>query len=58
MTELALAYLSLVGSLLIFCIGVNLIWGKKVSVANMLPSVLLAVLGRRICRGNFTADFA
>lgn len=44
MTELALAYLSLVGSLLIFCIGVNLIWGKKVSVANMLPSVLLAVL--------------
>lgn len=44
MTELALAYLSLVGSLLIFCIGVNLIWGKKVNVANMLPSVLLAVL--------------
>ena len=44
MTELALAYLSLVGSLLIFCIGVNLIWGKKVSVANMLPSVVLAVL--------------
>ena len=40
----AISYLSLVGSLLIFCVGVNLVWGKKVSVANMLPSVLLAVL--------------
>ena len=44
MTESAISYLSLVGSLLIFCVGVNLVWGKKVSVANMLPSVLLAVL--------------
>ena len=44
MTETAISYLSLVGSLLIFCVGVNLVWGKKVSVANMLPSVLLAVL--------------
>ncbi len=43
MTDLAIAYLSLIGSVLIFCIGVNLLWGKKVSVANMLPSVLLAV---------------
>lgn len=44
MTELALDYLSLVGSALIFCIGVNLIWGKKLSVANMLPAVILAVV--------------
>ncbi len=35
---------SLIGSVLIFCIGVNLVWGKKLSVANMLPSVLLAIL--------------
>lgn len=34
----------LIGSVLIFCIGVNLVWGKKLSVANMLPSVLLAIL--------------
>ena len=53
MTELALAYLSLVGSLLIFCIGVNLIWGKKVSVANMLPSVLLTVLAAYLPRGFY-----
>ena len=44
MTEAAIANLSLVGSILIFCVGVNLVWGKKVRVANMLPAVLLAVL--------------
>lgn len=43
MTPAALAYLSLIGSVLIFCIGVNLVWGKKLNVANMLPSVILAV---------------
>lgn len=44
MTELAIAYLSLIGSILIFCVGVNLVWGKTVRVANMLPSVVLAVV--------------
>lgn len=44
MTATALAYLSLVGSILIFCIGVNIIWGQKFNVANMLPAVLLAVV--------------
>ena len=42
-TELAAAYLSLIGSILIFCVGLNLVWGKKVRVANMLPAVVLAV---------------
>ena len=44
MTDLAITYLSLIGSILIFCVGVNLVWGKKVRVANMLPAVILAVL--------------
>ena len=44
MTELAIAYLSLVGAVLIFCVGVNLVWGKTLRVANMLPAVLFAVL--------------
>lgn len=44
MTETAIAYLSLIGAVLIFCVGVNLVWGKKVRVANMLPAVLFAVL--------------
>ena len=43
MTDTATAYLSLIGSVLIFCVGVNLVWGKRVRVANMLPSVLLAI---------------
>lgn len=44
MTELAIAYLSLIGSILIFCVGVNLIWGKTIRVANMLPAVVFAVI--------------
>ncbi len=44
MTPTAVAYLSLIGSVLIFCIGINLVWGKKLKVANMLPAVLLAIL--------------
>ena len=44
MTDLAITYLSLIGSILIFCVGINLVWGKMVRVANMLPAILLAVL--------------
>ena len=43
MTEGALFNLSLVGSVLIFCVGVNLVWGKRIRVANLLPSVVVAV---------------
>ncbi len=43
MTEAALDNLSLVGSVLIFCVGVNLVWGKMIKVANMLPAVVVAV---------------
>lgn len=44
MTEDALHNLSLVGSMLIFCVGVNLIWEKKFKVANMLPAIVVAVV--------------
>ena len=44
MTEAALGNLSYVGSVLIFCVGVDLVWGKKVKVANMLPAVVIAVI--------------
>ena len=43
MTEAASANLSLIGSVLIFCVGVNLVWGKKIKVANLLPSLVFAV---------------
>ena len=44
MTDMAISYLSLIGSILIFCVGLNLVWGKTIRVANMLPAVLLAVI--------------
>lgn len=44
MTETALASLSFVGSVLIFCVGVNLLFGKKVKVANYLPALVIAIL--------------
>ena len=43
MTEGALANLSLVGNVLIFCVGINLVFGKKVKVANLLPAIVIAV---------------
>lgn len=43
-TDAALSNLSLVGSVLVFCVGLNLVWGKKIRVANLLPSLLIAVV--------------
>lgn len=44
MTEAALANLSMVGNVLIFCVGINLVWGKKIKVANLLPAIVVAVI--------------
>ena len=44
MTDAALHNLSLVGNVLIFCVGVNLLWDKRIRVANLLPAVLIAVI--------------
>ena len=44
MTESALANLSMIGSILIFCVGLNLVWGRKIRVANLLPAIILAVI--------------
>jgi len=43
MTDAALANLSMTGSVLIFCVGVNLVWGRKIRVANLLPALVFAV---------------
>lgn len=40
----ALSNLSLVGAILITCVGINLIWDKNIRVANLLPSLVIAVL--------------
>ena len=44
MTETALLYLSVVGNILIFCVGINLVFGKKIRVANLLPAIVVAVI--------------
>jgi len=44
MTDAAVSNLSLVGSVLIFCVGINLTFGKKIAVGDLLPSVVFAVL--------------
>lgn len=44
MTPLALDNLSTVGSVLIFCVGINLVFDRKLRVANMLPAVVIAVI--------------
>ena len=47
MTEVALANLSGVGSILIFAVGVNLLFpDKKIRVANFLPALVIACLWR------------
>lgn len=43
MTDLALSYLSYVGNVLIFCVGLNLICKKQIRVASLLPSLVIAV---------------
>ncbi len=44
MSDTLISNLSLVGSVMIFCIGVNFIFGKKFKVGNLLPSLLGPVI--------------
>ena len=41
-TEAPLSNISLVGNVLIFCVGVNLVWPRTVRIANILPSIVIA----------------
>ena len=44
LTDSALLNLSVVGNALIFCVGVNLVFDKRVKVANLLPAIFFAFL--------------
>ena len=44
MNDAALSCLSLVGNVLIFGVGINLAFGKRVKVANYLPALVIAVI--------------
>ena len=43
MTPSAIDNLSYVGSILIFCVGIDLIWPGKVRIANLLPAIFMAM---------------
>ena len=36
--------MSMIGSMLIFCVGINLMFNTKIRVANLLPALLIAIL--------------
>ena len=42
-TDVVIENMSFVGSVLIFCVGVNLMFDKEINVANMLPSVFVSI---------------
>jgi len=44
LTDGAVTNISLIGSILVFCVGVNLVWGKLLRAANMLPAILVAIV--------------
>ena len=44
LTDAAMHNLSTVGSILIFCVGLNLMFGKKVRVGDMLPALIVAAV--------------
>ena len=43
LTQSAVTNISFVGSMMIFCVGVNLMFDKKIRVANMLPTIIFSV---------------
>ena len=44
LTEAMLTNIAMTGGILIFCIGLNLIWENTIKVANLLPSLIITVI--------------
>ncbi len=44
MNDTLISYISCIGSVLIFCVGLNLIFDKKIRVSNLLPAVIIPVI--------------
>ena len=44
MSAAALDNISMVGSILVACVGINLIWGRIIRVGNLLPALVIAVI--------------
>jgi uncharacterized membrane protein YqgA involved in biofilm formation len=44
LSEQMITNLSLIGSVLIFGIGINMVFGKKIKCGNLLPAVLVQII--------------
>lgn len=44
LTPAMISGLSMVGSVLIFAVGINLIWDRKIHVGNMVPSIFIPII--------------
>ena len=44
LSERLILNLSFVGSILIFAIGINMIFGKKIKTGNLLPAILVPIV--------------
>jgi uncharacterized membrane protein YqgA involved in biofilm formation len=44
MSDAMINNMSSIGSVLIFCVGINLVFGKIIRVGNMLPAILIPVI--------------
>jgi len=49
-SDVLVAQMSYVGSALIFCVGVNLCFGKKIKTGNYLPAMLVPVFYQLILK--------
>ncbi len=43
-SDVLIEYLSYIGSALIFCVGINITFGKKIRVGNLLPALVIPVI--------------
>lgn len=43
LTDVVISHLSFVGSVLIFAVGINLCFGKKIKVGNLLPAMIVTL---------------
>lgn len=44
MTTAVMNNISYIGSVLTFCVGINLLWGNKIRVANLLPALVIGAV--------------
>ena len=49
LSDVLITQMSFIGSVLIFAIGINLVFGKKVKTGNLLPAILVPVVWQIIC---------